>query len=321
MVSIIIPHFNRSLLLKETIDSIKNQTYPDWEIIVVDDGSDEAEWKKLKSYEEEGIKIFQRTDGQKGPSRSRNIGVSKCSGKYLIFLDTDDLLASFCLEQRVISIKANPEMDACVFLMQEFEQKPGDNDGVYNLEIEEVKWIDSFIKNENPWNVTCPIWKKEAFIRTGGFDESFLYMEDPEIHLRALQSGLRFKTMYHLPADCFYRVHHFDETKSSFYYNSILYRIKFYRKLTSGFYPCSFVQQYKKEIKKGTSILIKTFLYSRRSQFNDLYNELMTWMKSSGLFSFVEILRYRLLLNAGNTEITFLKRLKIKGMCYKLLPA
>lgn len=320
LVSIITPHYNRTALLKQTLQSVSNQNCNNWEVIIVDDQSEDGEWAALQRMASEKVKVMQRTSGIKGPSACRNFGARHAKGEYLIFLDSDDLLAPFCLEQRVNSMQAHPNVDACIFLMKEFEQTPGDSTAIFNSEINNEKWIASFIKNENPWNVTCPVWKKDAFLRMGGFDENFYCMEDPELHLRALTSGLIFKTMYNLPADCFYRMHHFDETKSSFYFNSIYYRIKFYDKLTSGFYSESFIQLYKPEIKNGISAMIKIFLYSRKNQFSDLYNELMTWMKSSGLFSPVEILRYRALLNAGNTNNTILMRLKIKGMCYKLLP-
>lgn len=320
-VSIIIPHFNRTTLLLETIESVLKQTYSTWEMIIVDDQSDSDEWIKLQQFASDQVKIIQREHGEKGPSACRNLGAKHANGEFLIFLDSDDLLSSFCLQQRIDAMNDNPELDVCIFLMKEFEETPDDNNRVFNRDVDEAKWISAFIKNENPWNVTCPIWKRDAFLRTGGFDESLLYMEDPDLHLRALQSGLRFKTMYHLPADCFYRVHHFDETKSSFYYNSILYRIKFYQKLTSGLYPDAFVQQYKQDIRKGVSVLVRTFLYSRRNQFQDLYNELIIWMKSSGLYLSLEIFKYQLLLNVGNTNNSILKRLKVKGLCYKLLPA
>lgn len=319
-VSIIIPHFNRTALLSKTIESILDQTSLNWEAIVIDDQSDQGEWEKLQRFASEKITVLQRKKGKKGPAACRNLGVEHAKGKYLLFLDSDDLLAPFCVEQRIAAMKDHPEADACVFLMKQFERCPVENGRLFNLQIDEGRWMASFIKNENPWNVTCPIWKKEAFLQIGGFDETFFYMEDPELHVRAIHHGLKFITMYHLPADCFYRVHNFDETKSRFYYNSIHYRIKFYRKLTSGAYPKTFVLQHKSNIKKGVNTLIKTFLYSRKNEFGDLYNLLMNWTKSSGLFSRIEIFRYHILLDLGNANHSILKRLKLKGLCYKLLP-
>lgn len=292
----------------------------EWEIIVVDDQSTAEEWKKVQHFACDTIRVIQRTEGMKGPSASRNLGVTHARGEYLLFLDSDDLLAPHCLQQRVAAMKQNPDLDAGVFLMEEFERHPGDNWEVFNTRVDKDGWIAAFIENNNPWNVTCPIWRKDSFEKIGGFDDSFLYMEDPDLHLRALYAGLCFQTFYNLPPDCFYRAHHFDETKSSFYHNSILYRIRFYRKLTSGYYDDGFIMQHTNSIKRGVNQLIRTFLFSRRRQYPALFDELTEWMKSSGLYSSSEIFRYKFLLNTGNTKNRLLQTLKIKGICYNLLP-
>lgn len=320
MTSIIIPHFNRISLLKETISSIFSQSIENWEIIIVDDQSDNAEWAALQKFASDKVKVLQRKQGEKGPSSCRNLGAHHAKGDYLLFLDSDDLLAPFCVGQRASAMEAHREADACVFLMREFENGHHENGSIFNLQVEEKKWIASFIRNENPWNVTCPIWKKDSFQRAGGFDESLLYMEDPDLHLRALNMGLQFKTFYLMPADCYYRVHHFDKTKSSFYYNSIMYRIRFYQKLTGGFYSKDFLVQYNRDIKVGVNSLIKTFLYSRKNQYPELYIELLDWMHTSGLYSDNEIRKYRFLIETGNTESRLLQKLKIKGICYNMLP-
>jgi len=320
LISIIIPHFNRTTLLAQTVESVKQQGYRKWEIIIVDDQSEEEEWQQLLQYASDKIKIIQRKEGIKGPSACRNLGVIEATGEYLLFLDSDDLLAPHCLQQRVDAMKQNPDLDAGVFLMEQFERHPGDNKEVFNTRMDKGGWIAAFIENSNPWNVTCPIWRKDSFEKIGGFDDSFLYMEDPDLHLRALYAALCFQTFYNLPPDCFYRAHHFDETKTAFYRNSILYRIRFYRKLTSGYYDDDFIMQHTNSIKKGVNQLIRTFLFSRRRQYPALFDELTEWMKSSGLYSSSEIFRYKFLLNTGNTKNRLLQTLKIKGICYNLLP-
>lgn len=321
MISIIIPHFNRLSLLREAIDSVKGQTYTDWEIVIVDDKSEDDVYNELRKLESDKIHVYQRENETKGPSACRNIGARKANGKYLIFLDSDDLLKNFCLEQRVGEMEKNGDLDAGVFLMQGFDNLAPGKVTIFNIEFPEKEWISAFMRNQNPWNVTCPVWKKESFEKAGGFDESFFYMEDPDLHIRALHNGLRFKTFYQHPADCCYRLNHFDEAKSGFYYNSILYRIRFYQKLTSGFYPREFVMKHSHDIKTGVNQLIKTFLYSRVNQFPELYEELIRWMKSSGIYSTAEMMRYRLLIKTGNTENRILKAMKVRGVCYRMLPS
>lgn len=322
MVSIIIPHFNRSALLQETINSVIEQTYKNWEIIIVDDGSDEAEFAKIKEYDnEQNIKVVQRVNGIKGPSSCRNLGVKIAKGEYLLFLDSDDLLAPFCLQQRVERMEKADTVQLGIFKMLEFNKKPGDSNTVFNKDIAVSDMSGSFIRNENPWNVTCPIWRKNFFENVGGFDEEMFFMEDPEIHLRAINDpNGKIKFYYNYPADCYYRIHHMDDTKQDFWYNSIYYRLLFYKKIITKNYHESFVLENADNIKKGIYSLIKVFLYSRKNQFPKLYDDLISLLKESKLFSLLEIMRIVTLLSVGNAQSLLLKKLKLKGVCYKLLP-
>jgi glycosyltransferase involved in cell wall biosynthesis len=321
LVSIIIPHFNRSQLLKQTIDSVIQQTFKNWEIIIVDDGSDDKAFAEIKEYESEhNIKVLQRVDGVKGPATCRNLGAKMAKGDFLLFLDSDDLLSPFCLQQRTESMKENEELQLGIFKMEEFNCLPGDKGIIFNKVVPEEKWTGSFLQNENPWNVTCPMWKKDFFERIGGFDQDLLFMEDPELHLRAINyPNAVIRTFYNLPADCYYRIDHIDDTKKDFYYNSIFYRILFYKKVIQK-NDKKFLRENTSNIKIGIYRLIKTFLYSRKNQFLQLYNDLIKLMKESKMFSFFEIRKLVFLLDCGNTKSWFLKKMKVKGVCYKLLP-
>lgn len=320
-VSIIIPHFNRSQLLKQTISSVKEQTYKNWEIIIVDDGSDNNEFIKIKKYENEGnIKILKRSGGIKGPSSCRNIGVENAKGEYLLFLDSDDLLAPFCLEQRVAAMASSEQTNMGVFLMENFKECISDTKTNFNINTPVETSVSLFFQNNNPWNVTCPIWKKDFFDKVGGFDEELLFMEDPELHLRAINyPDAEIKTFYELPADCYYRINHIDNTKKDFYYNSIFYRILFYKKILEK-NSKEFISKNARYIKTGIYSLIKTFFYSRKNQFPELYDDLKKLMRGSKLFSSFEIRKISALMDLGNTESWFLKKMKVKGICYKLLP-
>lgn len=321
MTSIIIPHYNRSELLKETLKSVMDQSNGDWEVIVVDDQSSHTEWKTVKDYEniDKRIKVLKRKVGIKGPSACRNIGVEEAKGDYLLFLDSDDLLSPFCIEQRVRTMEKNQKVDVGVFQMYQWNPRKDDKRAIFNSIVGEDEWISAFINGKNPWNITCPIWRKEVFQNVGGFDENFLFMEDPELHLRALNKGIHFKTFYDLPPDCFYRINHQDETKSDFYRNSIYYRIRFYELIFKD-YSSNFISKYIVDIKTGINTLIKKFLYSRKNQFPELYDDLISVMEKSGIYTKGEIKKYRRLIEWGNMDNRVLRALKIKGICYRMLP-
>lgn len=110
MVSIIVPTFNRSDFLEQTLISVKNQTFQNWECIVVDDGStdDTASLVKEFSDNDERFKYYLRDDDHpKGACGARNYGFIKSSGKYIQWLDDDDLLSENKLEFQVTRLEEN----------------------------------------------------------------------------------------------------------------------------------------------------------------------------------------------------------------------
>lgn len=95
MVSVIIPTYNRADLLLKAIESVLSQTYNDIEIIVIDDGSNDDTQEKLKSYQDR-IEYVYIENG--GPARARNVGMEMARGKYIAFLDSDDLYYPYKIE-------------------------------------------------------------------------------------------------------------------------------------------------------------------------------------------------------------------------------
>jgi len=88
LFSAVIPTFNRSHLLQATLESVFAQTFTDYEIIVVDDGSTDDTQEMVKSY---GKRVQFFCQENAGPGAARNLGVSHARGEYVAFLDSDDL--------------------------------------------------------------------------------------------------------------------------------------------------------------------------------------------------------------------------------------
>lgn len=205
-VSIIIPTKNRCSLLCETVESVRRQTYQNWEAIIVDDGSNDGtiEQMTLLSHQEPRIRFLRRRGERSGAPVCRNQGVEIATGDYIIFLDSDDALAPFCLEQRVSAMQTDANLDFAVFPCQLFREKPGDLALLWNKDTQEND-IDRLLHlHDVPWQTTGPIWRRRALDHLGSWDENLLRWQDWELHFRALIKGLNYKKF--TKPDCFWRV-------------------------------------------------------------------------------------------------------------------
>lgn len=219
-ISLITPSFNRAYVIQETADSIFAQTFENWEWIIVDDGSTDNSWEKLKGYAQKDsrVKVFRRDREPKGAAACRNIAIEKSTGEYLLFIDTDDIMASFCLEQRASAAKNNPEVDFWVFQMMLFKKKIDDTRLIWNIENDEddtlrLLYLDPIIAGSGT------LWKKKSFIGVGMWDEKLALWQDVELHLRSLLKGVKFRKYLQLPPDIFVRSS--DDSVSRANYNSM----------------------------------------------------------------------------------------------------
>ncbi|MCH6236506.1 glycosyltransferase family 2 protein [Cognataquiflexum rubidum] len=110
MISIIIPTFQRAHILERAYLSVANQTFTDWELLIIDDGSNDGTEELVKKWQEEDSRIFffkRPIDRIKGASTCRNIGIEKAKGTYVAFLDSDDIWKSERLEKIWVFIREN----------------------------------------------------------------------------------------------------------------------------------------------------------------------------------------------------------------------
>ena len=97
--SFIVPVYNTEKYLKKCLDSLVNQTYKDFEIIVVNDGSTDKSSNIISKYQKKYKNIIVIDKENEGLSMARNRGVQKSSGKYIIFVDSDDYVSNKLLEE------------------------------------------------------------------------------------------------------------------------------------------------------------------------------------------------------------------------------
>lgn len=204
-ISIVVPIFNGEDFISETIKSVINQSYSNWELIIVDDGSTDDSERIIKEYISEKISYIKRpSTRKKGGNACRNIGIEAATGEYIIFLDADDLLAKYCLEQRIQWLSTHDEVDFAVFNMYRFY------DDIKNKKIHTILDVNdplpSFLGLNCLWQTSAPIWNRN-FIKNHKFNENYSRLQDPELIIRCLKlENTRFTLVKDSEPDIYYRI-------------------------------------------------------------------------------------------------------------------
>ena len=203
-ISIIIPTWNRCELLQQTLDSIQRQTFQDWEALVIDDGSNDSTEEKVQeiSQLDSRIKYLKRICTNAGACACRNEGTELSQGKYIIYLDSDDCLAPWLLENRWREMEKNSDLDFAIFPGVLFRHQPGDMKLLWNADTEEND-LDRFLKLEAPWQTTSPIWRRSSLVKLA-WNEELPSLQDWDFHLRAVILNLKYDRFS--PPDFFWRI-------------------------------------------------------------------------------------------------------------------
>lgn len=113
-ISVIIPVYNAEKYIKETLDSIVKQSYKNWEIILVENGSEDKSPDIIREYEKKYSQIYMIKGPGKGPGLARNAGIKKSQGEYIIFVDSDDYIPDANIFSKYISIVEKINADIVV---------------------------------------------------------------------------------------------------------------------------------------------------------------------------------------------------------------
>lgn len=205
-VSIIIGSYNAEKYIEETVLSVLNQTYKDFELIVVDDGSKDKTPKIVEKLIKFPHKLIVKKNG--GEASARNAGLQVAQGKYISFLDHDDLLVPNKLKKQVEFLDNYNEFGMVYsnynFIIDTEVQQYWKN---WNFNIDNNGCGDIFVKQfiENKIHIITAMIRKDCFDTVGYFDESINYACDSDMWIRI--SAL-YKIGYLQECMAYYRMHH-----------------------------------------------------------------------------------------------------------------
>jgi len=191
LVSIIIPTFNGELYVRDAVDSALSQTYKNIEVIVVNDGSTDNTRSVLSSYIESGkIKyFFQENMGLAG---ARNAGIKSANGKYIAFLDSDDIFLPAKIEKQIAYLDEHKECDVSYCDIWHFFEETPEEKLSLNYVYCSGSEVFSRLLKKNFINPLTIIMRRSVYERFGGFNESFKRSEDWEYWIRLSWRGVNF---------------------------------------------------------------------------------------------------------------------------------
>ncbi|MCS4142550.1 glycosyltransferase [Salinibacter ruber] len=191
LVSIIIPCYNDDNFVGDAIESAVGQTYSNVETIVVDDGSSDGSWEVICSFED---RIRRERQENQGAPAARNRGMEVAEGKYVKFLDADDMLVEDCVKRQVQQSENLPdEKEAVVFGDAIWVDKEGNElDGYGDLRGQKPDEDPvTHLLHSNPLT-SCPLHRRDYLQEVGGFDTSLPRSQEHDLHLRLALAGVEF---------------------------------------------------------------------------------------------------------------------------------
>lgn len=195
-LAIIIPSWNCSMYIAEMLDSIIANTFTDWRCFVVDDQSEDDSCDVIKAYQDKDKRIVLKVRDKepKGAQTCRNIGFELSNGaEYVIWFDADDIIAPYCLEQRVAYMDSHKDLDFCIFPAKKFCDNP--------LEPNDELWGYDFLGD----TLRCflnrtlmvvgwtNIYRRQSVVdKKLQWDVNVQSLQDADWNIQAIVSGLKF---------------------------------------------------------------------------------------------------------------------------------
>ncbi|MFN2512411.1 MAG: glycosyltransferase [Pyrinomonadaceae bacterium] len=179
LVSVIIPCYNQGQFLGEAIESLRGQSYRNFEVIVVDDGSTDNTQAIAARYSE--VRTIRQDHA--GTSTARNLGFRESNGNWLVFLDSDDRLLPHALEIGLRNLRDRVE---CAFVFGRHQEITGDGTAVRTapfVSIEKDPYGQLLLYN-CVYTPSTAMFRRNLFEAVGGFDPRFLGAEDYDLYLR-----------------------------------------------------------------------------------------------------------------------------------------
>lgn len=181
LISVIIPVYNAESTIRETVESVLKQSFSDFELIVINDGSTDSTVEILSQIHDPRMKVYSYPNA--GPNHSRNRGLSQASGEYVSFIDGDDLWTEDKLEAQLRALQKNPQAAVAYSWTNSIDES-----GEFLRRGSYISWsgdvYEKLLLNDFIESGSNPLIRRQAIVEVGGFDESLPAAQDWDMWLR-----------------------------------------------------------------------------------------------------------------------------------------
>lgn len=182
-ISVIIPLFNKGFIISETLQSVLTQTFTDFEIVIVNDGSTDNGIEIVSQFSDERIRLFQQQN--KGAAAARNLGIEKASGKFIAFLDADDYWFPNHLEELVNLLDRFPNCGSyCSRYQIKYTKKTVINPVFKGITNDYNGIITNYFASNHPYKINITLNQmipKKVLLEMGCFTEGITNGQDLEL--------------------------------------------------------------------------------------------------------------------------------------------
>lgn len=181
-VSVVIPTYSRVRFLERAIGSVVDQTFGDWELVVVDDGPSDAIAELVRAHPDSRVRLVRHHENR-GVAAARNTGIAASSGRYVAFLDDDDLWLEHKLERQVGEGEAgrHPVIHSLVYVASgsgEVYEQPSERGFCLFREVAAARYPYPWLLRRSSFQINTFVVRRECVDEVGGFDESLSGVDD-----------------------------------------------------------------------------------------------------------------------------------------------